>query len=81
MFNQYDFNLISNQIKSKKYCIHNRRKSQCKECGGSQICIHNRRKSRCKECGGGSICIHQIERTNCKICKKSNKYLNFFSMK
>ena len=31
-------------------CVHNRRKSRCKECGGSEICQHNRIRSRCKKC-------------------------------
>ena len=31
-------------------CEHNKRKSRCKECGGSSICEHNRRRSQCKEC-------------------------------
>ena len=37
-------------------CEHNRRKSQCKECGGGSICEHNRQKSQCKKCGGSSLC-------------------------
>ena len=49
-------------------CEHNRRKSRCKECGGSAICEHNRRKSTCKECGGASICEHNREKTRCKEC-------------
>ena len=36
-------------------CEHNRRRSQCKECGGASICQHARRRSKCKECGGASI--------------------------
>ncbi|XRB22618.1 hypothetical protein RI054_31g124700 [Pseudoscourfieldia marina] len=39
-------------------CVHNRRRSRCKECGGSEVCVHNRQRSRCKECGGKSICVH-----------------------
>ena len=42
-----------NNIISKyelKRCIHNRIKSQCKECQCSQICKHNKQKSKCKEC-------------------------------
>ena len=31
-------------------CHHNRRKSTCKECGGSSICEHNRIKYHCKQC-------------------------------
>jgi hypothetical protein len=33
-----------------KKCPHNRRRSTCKECGGSQICEHNRRRSTCSIC-------------------------------
>ena len=54
--------------KSKLKCEHNRSKSSCKECGGSQICEHNKRKSVCKECRGGSICEHNRLRATCKEC-------------
>ena len=37
-----------------KKCVHGRRRSYCKECGGASICEHGRRRSQCKECGGGS---------------------------
>ena len=33
-------------------CEHGRRRSRCKECGGSGICEHGRQRSKCKECGG-----------------------------
>ena len=33
-------------------CPHGRRRSQCKECGGTSICEHGRERSKCKECGG-----------------------------
>ena len=36
-----------------KKCEHGRRRSVCKECGGSGICEHGRQRSQCKECGGG----------------------------
>ena len=39
-------------------CPHGRRRSKCKECGGSQICEHGRQRHGCKECGGSSICEH-----------------------
>ena len=57
-----------NEYREKNKCIHNNRKSQCKECGGSQICIHNRIKSQCKECGGSQICIHNRRKNQCKEC-------------
>jgi len=31
-------------------CQHNRRRSQCKDCGGASICEHNRQRSQCKIC-------------------------------
>jgi hypothetical protein len=50
------------------HCEHNRRRSMCKECGGSQICEHNRERSTCKECGGSQICEHNRVRPTCKEC-------------
>jgi len=51
-----------------RLCPHQRRRSSCKDCGGSSICPHKRRRSQCKDCGGGSICQHKRERTKCKEC-------------
>jgi len=50
-------------------CEHNRRRSQCKLCGGSQICEHNKQRSICVQCKGGSICEHNRRRSYCKQCK------------
>ena len=49
-------------------CPHGKRRSTCKECGGSQICEHGRIRSKCKECGGASICEHGRQRSQCKAC-------------
>jgi len=49
-------------------CDHGKRKTRCKECGGSSICEHGRQKSRCKECGGGSFCQHGKLKSSCKEC-------------
>ena len=49
-------------------CIHNRKKSQCKECHGGSICEHKRQKSYCKECKGSQICKHKRVRSKCKEC-------------
>ena len=49
-------------------CPHGRRRSECKECGWSQICEHGRQRKQCKECGGGSICEHGRRRDMCKEC-------------
>ena len=53
-------------------CKHQRRKSECKECGGSSFCEHSRQKSTCKECGGSSICKHQRKKSRCKECGGSS---------
>ena len=50
-------------------CPHGRKRSLCKECGGSQICEHGRRRSECKECGGSQICEHGRIRSKCKECR------------
>jgi len=52
----------------QKKCEHGRQKTQCKDCGGSQICEHNRIKSQCKDCGGSSICEHGKRKSQCKDC-------------
>jgi hypothetical protein len=49
-------------------CEHGKRKSRCKECGGSQICEHGKFKSRCKECGGSAFCEHGKLKSYCKEC-------------
>ena len=36
--------------KQPSKCPHQRRRSRCKECGGSSICPHQRRRSHCQEC-------------------------------
>ena len=53
-------------------CPHNRQKSRCRECGGSQICPHKRRRSTCKICGGSQICEHNRRRPECKECGGSS---------
>ena len=49
-------------------CEHNRRRNQCKDCGGSGICEHQRVRSTCEDCGGGGLCEHQRQRSQCKDC-------------
>ena len=56
------------ELREKNKCEHNKIRSHCKECGGSQICEHNKRRNRCKECGGSQICEHNKERSHCKEC-------------
>ena len=52
-------------------CQHNRKRYDCKDCGGKGICIHKKNKSFCKECGGSQICLHGRRKSNCKDCKGS----------
>lgn len=52
----------------ENYCNHNRRRNNCKDCGGSSICEHNRERSKCKDCGGSSICEHNRIKSICKDC-------------
>jgi len=56
----------ANDLKNK--CEHNKRRSTCRECGGSQICEHNKRRSTCRECGGSQICEHNKRRSQCREC-------------
>jgi hypothetical protein len=52
-------------------CIHDKKRSECKECKGSGICEHDKRRSGCKECKGSQICEHDKHRSDCKECKGS----------
>ena len=48
---------------------HNRRPSNFKECGGSNICGHGKRKSDCRECGDtSSVCERGKRKSDCKEC-------------
>ena len=54
--------------KQQAKCKHGRKRSYCKDCGGSQICEHNKIKSSCKDCGGGQICEHSKIKSQYKEC-------------
>lgn len=49
-------------------CIHNKRRTQCKECNGGSICEHSKRKYQCKECHGSQMCNHNRRKHDCKEC-------------
>ncbi|KAL1528301.1 hypothetical protein AB1Y20_009657 [Prymnesium parvum] len=53
-------------------CPHGRRRSLCKDCGGTGICEHGRRRQRCKDCGGNQICEHHRVKSKCKDCGGSS---------
>jgi hypothetical protein len=59
---------IQKEERDNNKCPHNKQRSRCKKCGGSQICSHDRRRSICKDCGGSSICEHNKIRSRCKLC-------------
>ena len=46
-------------------CEHRRRRSLCKECGGSCVCEHGRERRKCLDC----ICEHALVRRDCSHCK------------
>jgi group I intron endonuclease len=39
-------------------CIHDRRRTACKDCGGGSICEHNKQRNHCKVCNP----------TTCELC-------------
>lgn len=51
-----------------KKCEHDKKKSNCKECGGSQICVHGKIRAYCKDCGGSTYCTHGRIKFSCKEC-------------
>ena len=56
------------KCKACSACPHGKKRSFCKECGGSAICEHGRQRYSCKECGGSRICEHGRIRSQCKEC-------------
>ena len=54
--------------KERSKCSHGKRRSHCKECGGSAFCRHGRWTRLCKECGGSAFCDHGKRRSHCKEC-------------
>ena len=52
----------------KLLCEHGKRKSRCRECGGSQICEHGKCKAQCRQCGGSAFCKHGKYRAQCRQC-------------
>lgn len=59
---------IGAKLREKYKCEHDRKRNECRDCGGSSFCSHNRQKHRCKECGGVSICEHDRQRNYCREC-------------
>ena len=53
-------------------CEHQRRRSQCKDCGSSIICQHQWQRNSCKNFSGSSICEHQRRRRTCTDCGGSS---------
>ena len=49
-------------------CPHDKRKAQCRECGGSSFCEHGKQKTHCRECGGSSFCLHGKWKATCREC-------------
>jgi hypothetical protein len=53
-------------------CEHEKRRSSCNLCGGSQLCEHNIVLYYCIPCNGGGICEHERRRSQCKLCGGSS---------
>jgi hypothetical protein len=65
--------------KGSRKCEHDKRKSECKMCGGSQICEHDKRKSQCTQCGGSETCEHNTEKSKCPKCNEKLCYVRYHS--
>ncbi len=57
---------------NKQICQHNKRKYDCRECGGSTFCHHGKYKRACRECGGSSFCHHGKYKRACRECGGSS---------
>jgi len=68
------------KYKEKNKCPHDKRKSRCVECGGSEICEHGKERSKCVECKGSYICEHNRQINQCKYCCKDPVHLTIKNM-
>ena len=64
--------------KPRGVCPHQRRRNQCKECGGASICQHQRRRSRCKECHEEAdesmpAGLEELEGTSSKVARRADE--------
>ena len=50
-------------------CEHQRQRSECKDCGGSDLCEHQRQKSKCTECNPDAPCEHNMVAGECWKCE------------
>lgn len=58
-------------VRTDTKCEHNKEKSRCRLCNGSQFCIHDKNKQYCKLCHGTQICVHNNFKQDCKLCRGS----------
>jgi hypothetical protein len=60
------------ESKESNKCEHDKRRSRCVKCGGSEICEHKREKYKCKDCDrglvGSQICEPNKEKYKSKQC-------------
>ncbi len=49
-------------------CPHNKRKYDCKPCGGGAWCTHGIIKRICKDCNARGRCEHDKDKKYCKVC-------------
>ena len=56
------------KLRKEQTCEHGRRRTQCVQCGGSEICEHKRQRHNCIKCKGSQICEHNQQRLSCKTC-------------
>ena len=54
-----------------KKCLHGKRRTVCRTCGGGSLCPHGKERSSCRDCGSG-FCPHGKRRQNCKACGGSS---------
>ena len=54
-----------------QYCVHNKRRTRCADCGGSEICQHRVNRDTCAPCHGRAICPHGRHKPSCRECHGS----------
>ena len=64
--------MTENTKKINLKCIHEKRKTYCKDCGGGGLCEHDKPRHYCKDCDGNCLCKHEKRKYRCKECNGSS---------
>jgi len=59
---------MEEKLNKYKMCEHDKMKTRCSICGGSELCRHNKLKTFCRDCNGSAFCQHSKRKYRCIEC-------------